>query len=319
MPPSRETRYRLPLCPLGADEIELRRAAPPDAGEVARFLDEHSRAFGGARAVTEAEVGHWLGLGTYRVWVAAGSEGLVGYTDVNERPGRERYWVDLRALDPRAARVLVSAAETWAAERAAAGALLHLAAPDQDRRSGPILEELGYRIVRYEFEMRIELDEEPPEPVWPEGIGIRTFRPGEDDEEGWRADNDSFADHWEFIPDPFEDWREEVLGSPHFDPSLFFLPVEGDAVAGLVYCQLRDLDGPVGWIEILGVRRAWRRRGLGLALLHHAFRELRARGATWAGLEVDAENLTGAVRLYERAGMRPVRRVALWEKEIGPR
>jgi mycothiol synthase len=268
--------------------------------------------------VTEAEVEHWLGLGTYLVWVAARGEGLRGYTDANERPGRERYWVDLRALDPEAARALVAAAETWAAERAAPGARLHLATPDQDERSGAVLEELGYRIVRYELEMRIELDEEPPEPVWPEGMGVRTFRPGEDDEEGWKADNDSFADHWEFIPDPLPEWREEVLGSPHFDPSLFFLPVEGDAVAGLAYCQLRDLDGPVGWVEILGVRRGWRRRGLGLALLHHSFRELRARGASWAGLEVDAENLTGAVRLYERAGMRPVKRVALWEKEIGP-
>jgi mycothiol synthase len=64
---------------------------------------------------------------------------------------------------------------------------------------------------------------------------------------------------------------------------------------------------------VLGVRPAWRRRGLGEALLREAFHAMYGRGFTRIGLGVDAENVSGAVRLYERAGMRQVRRSDTWE------
>jgi mycothiol synthase len=67
---------------------------------------------------------------------------------------------------------------------------------------------------------------------------------------------------------------------------------------------------------VLGVRRAWRRQGLGLALLRHAFLAFRARGMTRAALDVDAANLTGAVRLYERAGMHVAKRSDTYEKAL---
>lgn len=241
---------------------------------------------------------------------------LFAYADANERPGRERYWLFLRALEPAGAVALLESVEQWAQERAGPGARLHASTPSDDRATCGVLEAAGYRLVRYELEMRIDLDEEPPAPVWPAGMSVRILRPGADEEEAWRAYLDSFADHWEFTPDPFEDWSKEVLGHPEFDPNLFFLPVEHDAIAGLSFCLVRDLGKPVGWVDILGVRPAWRRRGLGLALLHHSFRELRRRGAVWAGLEVDAENLTGAVRLYERAGMTPVKQLSAYEREV---
>jgi ribosomal protein S18 acetylase RimI-like enzyme len=66
------------------------------------------------------------------------------------------------------------------------------------------------------------------------------------------------------------------------------------------------------------VRRHWRKRGIGLALLLHAFGELYRRGQRKAGLGVDAENLTGALRLYESAGMHVHQASDLFEKEIRP-
>jgi ribosomal protein S18 acetylase RimI-like enzyme len=66
-------------------------------------------------------------------------------------------------------------------------------------------------------------------------------------------------------------------------------------------------------VNELGVRNPWRRRGLGLALLRHAFAELGRLGADRVGLGVDAENVTGALRLYERAGMHVTRRYDTWE------
>ena len=76
------------------------------------------------------------------------------------------------------------------------------------------------------------------------------------------------------------------------------------------------LIGEAGWVGILGVRLSWRRRGLATALLQHSFRDFRARGATRVGLGVDAENTTGAVRLYERVGMQVVRRDDTYEKTL---
>jgi ribosomal protein S18 acetylase RimI-like enzyme len=69
---------------------------------------------------------------------------------------------------------------------------------------------------------------------------------------------------------------------------------------------------------VLGVRRPWRKRGLGLALLHHAFGEFYRRGKRKAGLGVDAKNLTGAMRLYEKAGMHIHKQIDLFEKELRP-
>jgi ribosomal protein S18 acetylase RimI-like enzyme len=54
-------------------------------------------------------------------------------------------------------------------------------------------------------------------------------------------------------------------------------------------------------VHVLGVRPAWRKRGLATALLRHIFRDFQQRGATRVGLGVDGENTTGAVRLYERS------------------
>ncbi|MGH7357814.1 MAG: GNAT family N-acetyltransferase, partial [Candidatus Rokuibacteriota bacterium] len=99
---------------------------------------------------------------------------------------------------------------------------------------------------------------------------------------------------------------------------LWFLLEEGDELAGICLCGPHAAgESDFGWVVVLAVRRPWRRRGLGLTLLRHAFRELRRRGMTRAGLDVDAENLTGAVRLYEGAGMRVVKRRDILERKLG--
>jgi GNAT superfamily N-acetyltransferase len=94
----------------------------------------------------------------------------------------------------------------------------------------------------------------------------------------------------------------------HFDPDLWYLAMDGDEIAGVSLCtrQSRE-DKKMGWVRVLGVRRPWRRRGLGLALLHHSFGEFHRLGKARVGLGVDASSLTGATGLYEKAGMNPIR------------
>jgi ribosomal protein S18 acetylase RimI-like enzyme len=100
----------------------------------------------------------------------------------------------------------------------------------------------------------------------------------------------------------------------HFDPTLWFVAEDGGAIAGICLCQERKGRPDVGWVDSLGVRKPWRRRGLGLAFLRHAFAELGRRGYPRAGLGVDGENTTGAVRLYERAGMHVARRSDTYQR-----
>lgn len=71
-----------------------------------------------------------------------------------------------------------------------------------------------------------------------------------------------------------------------------------------------------GWVQQVGVRRPWRGRGIGLALLHTVFGELYKLAVPHVGLEVDAQNPSGALRLYERAGMHVQERFTEFRKEL---
>jgi mycothiol synthase len=59
-----------------------------------------------------------------------------------------------------------------------------------------------------------------------------------------------------------------------------------------------------GWVDVLGVLAPWRGRGIAGALLRRSFATFAGRGLRQVLLSVDAENPTGATRLYERVGMR---------------
>jgi mycothiol synthase len=186
-----------------------------------------------------------------------------------------------------------------------------------------LFEDLGYQYIRSSYHMLIELDAPAPEPVWPAGITLRTFNAQIDTEAVYRAENDSFRDHFGFVEQPFEEgfqrFKHFVLGAADFDPTLLFLAMDGDEIAGINICRPYSFDDPdMGWVGTLGVRRQWRKRGIGLALLRHSFNEFYRRGKRKVGLGVDAQNLTGALRLYEGAGMHIHQAYDQYEKELRP-
>lgn len=171
----------------------------------------------------------------------------------------------------------------------------------------------GYRHVRSFWRMKITMNEAPPQPIWPEGITLHTFEPGME-RAVFEADEEAFKDHWGHIPMDFEEWQHWSVKRENFDPSLWFLPMDGPEIAAIALCQDEKTSG--GWVHVLGVRRPWRRKGLGLALLHQAFGEFYRRGIREVYLGVDSQNLTGATRLYERAGMHVYRQYNRYEKEL---
>jgi mycothiol synthase len=183
-----------------------------------------------------------------------------------------------------------------------------------------LLRDLGYRHKRSFYYMKIEFTDPPPQPQWPAGISVRTMQPGE---EGavYRAWQESFKDHWGHVETPFAEgfprWEHLVLKHPDHDPTTFFLALAGEEIAGVALCFPKDVEFPeLAWVDDVGVRRPWRRRGLALALLHHAFGEFYRRGIQGAALGVDASSLTGATKLYEKAGMHVFRQFDSYEKEL---
>jgi mycothiol synthase len=171
--------------------------------------------------------------------------------------------------------------------------------------------------------MVIELDQQPPNPEWPEGISLQSYRHREDAEQVYRAEEEAFRDHWGHVDESFESgfrrWAHRSFEDPFFDPALWFLAYDGDQIAGMARCRPRAKDDPdMGWVRSLSVRPAWRRRGLALALLRHAFRVFHQMGKARAGLGVDSQNLTGATNLYEKAGMHVALQYDSYEKELRP-
>jgi mycothiol synthase len=171
----------------------------------------------------------------------------------------------------------------------------------------------GYTAVRQSYEMRIDLRAEPPAPVWPAGIEARPLRRDCDEPAVYAADQDAFAEHFMFEAKPIEDWRRRFLDQPGIDPDLWLVAWDGPEVAGYASGSAAD-DG--GMVNGLAVRKPWRRRGLGRALLTAQLRTFARRGVTPVRLYVDAQNATGAVALYERVGMRVERRFDVLSKAV---
>jgi mycothiol synthase len=181
-----------------------------------------------------------------------------------------------------------------------------------DEAAQTLFQQHGFGEVRRYYRMAIDLKSRPPEAEWPPGLRVATFR-DEDARVFYDTVNEAFEEEWNFVPDPYERWRELRLGAPDFDRELWLLVWDGDEVAAVLRGETRPDQG---WIASVGVRRPWRRRGLGLALLRHAFGIWYARGVTRIALGVDAENPTGATRLYECAGMHVAYEAVGYEKAL---
>jgi len=177
-----------------------------------------------------------------------------------------------------------------------------------------VLKRTGYTFSRSYWRMQIDLEKAPASPQWPEGVTVRTLAIGKEERTVFEMMEEAFQDHWGHMPGSFEQWKHWHFNAS-FDPSLWFLAFEGDALAGGSLCRY-DADLELGWVGQLAVLRPWRRKGLGMALLLHAFGELYRRGIYTIGLGVDSQNLTGAARLYERAGMHIALQHDTYQKEL---
>jgi len=240
---------------------------------------------------------------------------IVGYGDLGDQAHKGTvFWLDVRGDQ---FEQLVVELTRRARAKAAPGAVVRATVEANDTDGAQTLEKLGYAPIRSSYKMSMELAGRTFEPSFPAGTVVRSAVQGEDEELLHDLNERTFADHWGFMPTPFAEWLHwlRALGKP--DPTLWFVATIGDEHAGLALCRPSESGDPdSGWVSTLGVLPAFRGRGLGTALLQHACDEFRRRGLARAGLGVDAENVSGAVRLYERVGMQVVRKQDTWERPL---
>jgi mycothiol synthase len=255
-------------------------------------------------------------------WVVSAPDGkVVGYGEVvEEEPGVaiEAFGrVHPAVVGRGVGSALVAITEQRARElRAGAGRVtmrLRNAVAGADARAGALLAGRGYVPVRNFWHMEVELTDEHAAPTCPDGITIRRFETGQDDRAVHRVIQEAFRDHWGRPTEPFDQWGERFLRGPGFDEELWFVAMEQERVVGALIGRML---GGRPWVMDLGVLSEGRGRGIGTCLLLHAFARFRRRGERTVTLNVDAENESGATRLYERVGMRVVRRWDVYERAV---
>jgi mycothiol synthase len=188
---------------------------------------------------------------------------------------------------------------------------------EKDRIS--LLERRNYKAVRYAFEMvRPDLENIPDLP-FPPGVEVRPVEPDQL-RVIWQASNEAFRDHWGYIPDPWEAFQQ-MIDDPDHDSSLWRVAWQGDQIAGMVLSFINKDENEMygrkrGYTENICVRRPWRHLGLAKALIASSLAALKERRMNDAGLGVDAENISGALHLYEYMGYQMVKRSTVYRKPL---
>jgi mycothiol synthase len=194
-------------------------------------------------------------------------------------------------------------------------------AADTETERIALVRRFGFEPARFFFDMARPSLDDIQEPVLPQGLELRPVSV-EQMKQLWDADVEAFRDHWggfDGSDERFEQWKKD----PKFDPSLFVVAWDGDEIAGGVVNQINETENAAfkrkrGWLQSVFVRRPWRRRGLGQAVVLRSLQVFRDRGMTSAGLGVDAENPTGALGLYERTGFEVEMRSTAYRKPLAP-
>ena len=186
---------------------------------------------------------------------------------------------------------------------------LRLWAHGESPGSGALATSMGFAQSRVLWQMRRPLADALPEPTVPDGIAIRTFEVGTDEQRWTQTNNRAFAAH----PDQGGWGVEEVLlreAEPWFDPAGFFLAFRGEELVGSHWTKVHGSHGrgshdhdhpPIGEVYVVGVDPAEQGRGLGPALTLVGLHHLQELGLDEVMLYVDESN-SNAIRVYQRLG-----------------
>lgn len=312
------------------EQYQIRNYRPDDVPALVDLYNRYYAALGDDRRYTEGELRLFLDAPQIQpetdVFVVEDAGRLISYIDVELSPAGGRSWSE-GVVDPdywrqgigaelirlAEARVLARAAEV----PADVPLVMDRYALDLDQAAFRLFEAQGYTRVRTFYQMHIELDQPVEAPPLPDGLVLRPFNAETDAYAVYEAHEEAFEDHWGFQRDTYDEWAHRKFHHPLCDLSAWLIAYDGDEIAGMCLNRGYGVEDPeMMWVETLGVRRQWRRRGLAFALLRQSFALFQQRGYKRAGLGVDASSLTNAVALYERAGMHIAKRTHDYRKVL---
>jgi len=257
-------------------------------------------------------------------WLAVGPGGRAdGWAWIVDRNGSELLEADVYvrpdapdALGRFLVDRIVDRAGEIAARNAVAEAEVGIGVVTNDARTAGWLAAAGFAVVRRYNRMEVELTGDQRSPQLPAGVRIRVVA-GEDDRRALhRVMRESFAEHFDNAEETYAAWSARMAATSTADPQQWWLLEVDGVVAGCLMGSEQFAEENGGWVKNLGVLAEHRGRGFGRALLQHAFADFVRRGRVKAGLGVDTQNATGALRLYESVGMRPAYQADIWKRWV---
>jgi GNAT superfamily N-acetyltransferase len=298
------------------NKYSVRPAAQTDIEEVhALIAKQNTLDYGGASKTMDELRTSWQSLNLEDDTCIAYVDGkLAGYAELLDNDSPFIYLEDRNNVD--LAFQLLIILEKKAISRKKDRVNLFTRVSEKNKTLLGLFASNGYRSDLSFLIMELVIEKGPPAPQYPDGLTVRTFIKGQDAHATYRADEEAAEDKGYHDPLSYEGWVKRMrMDRESFDPNLWFLACEASEVVGVALNVLhRETD--VGWVDHLGVRRAWRKRGIGKALLLHSFGEFHKRGIRKIKLSVDSKSLTNAPRLYESVGMNTIQQYHIYRKEI---
>jgi mycothiol synthase len=320
-------------------EIMIRNYRPDDLPALVALINEADAIDKLERATTLEELEHELTFPTVSpetdCFLAFDGDRLVGYTDMYLRKGDATMDTETtiycwgvvhpqwrrRGLGRRLLEAAYGRASEYLPEIEVQRVKFGSNTRDVEEDRKALYEGLGMQPVRYLVNLARSINGDLPPLVVPDGYRLRIFDPERDAETAWRVDNTAFRDHWGHCEGKLEEFLH-WLKTPHFRPELWYL-AEEQATGEVVGLGLNIIDPDwiartgrqEGYVDTLAVLREHRQHGLGTALLVQSLHALRQAGMEGAHLHADSENLTGAMRLYERVGFQ-VRKTSVAYRKV---
>jgi len=193
---------------------------------------------------------------------------------------------------------------------AAGGSVLRLWAHGDLPAAAALARSAGFERFRALWQMRRSLREPLDQPVLPAGRTLRTFVPGQDEDDWLSLNGRAFAKHPEQ-----GGWTRHDLElreqEPWFDPAGFFIAERGGLMAGFHWTKVHGPD--LGEVYVVGVDPTEQGSGLGRALTLAGLHHLRDLGVAEAMLYVDEDNVP-AIRMYEALGFAKAKVDAMYRR-----
>ena len=192
-----------------------------------------------------------------------------------------------------------------------AGAAIFQYVEDGNADAAALGERLGLRTERWFTSMQRGLAATIASPLDVDGVEFVAYTPDRA-ADALAARNDAFRDHWGSLPNTPERWAQFV-GGPFLRPDLSTLALQGGRIVAFCLASVNEEDWVTlgasnTYIDLIGVVRDQRRRGLAPAVIARTLAAAKEAGLEQAVLDVDTASPTGANTLYERLGFRATQR-----------